>query len=237
MTKHGELYAGPLNGGLREFCERRKSETGRIEMHPDVALKLLDEKEAAEARCAELEARVGELEAALKWAVPLAEIALDECRLERLRTGNRDIGKEEGHPGLWPIEVAAKTRARATLSGSPAPTEQQLQETQNRAQAASHEVDEMARIDPSDLHKPMGPSERSPAPVGEADQEAEILAAMEEGYREGIFGKAQLAERAVVEAAMNRRVALRNKHGVVSRDAQLKDACDNLAKLRETGGE
>lgn len=68
------------------------------------------------AKAARLEADKAMLTASLKWALPLASLCLEDCRRKRLQTGNSDIGREEGHPGLWPDEVAARDKARAVLT-------------------------------------------------------------------------------------------------------------------------
>jgi hypothetical protein len=58
---------------------------------------------------------VEELRNALRWAMPLVELALEDCRQMRLRLGHDDIGAGTDHIGLWPFEVAARDRARALV--------------------------------------------------------------------------------------------------------------------------
>lgn len=60
-----------------------------------------------------------ELRAALKWALPLVDLALESCRQERLRCGHADIGAGTNHIGLWPFEVTARDNARALVNGRP----------------------------------------------------------------------------------------------------------------------
>lgn len=55
------------------------------------------------------------LKVALKWALPLAELAQEDHRIKRLQAGHNDIGREQGHIGLWPEEVASRNQARAAL--------------------------------------------------------------------------------------------------------------------------
>lgn len=68
---------------------------------------------------AEANARVAVLVDALTWAVPLAERALEEHRVERLRFGHNDIGAGTDHLGLWDNEAASRTAARAALKDLP----------------------------------------------------------------------------------------------------------------------
>lgn len=59
--------------------------------------------------------RIAELEKALRWALPLAQLALESSRLDRLRCGHHDIGAGRGRLlGLWDDEVAALDHANAT---------------------------------------------------------------------------------------------------------------------------
>lgn len=56
------------------------------------------------------------LREALAWALPLAEMTLENCRQQRLQYGHSDIGAGTNHLGLWEFEVAARDRARAVLA-------------------------------------------------------------------------------------------------------------------------
>lgn len=61
------------------------------------------------------DAEIEQLRDALRWAMPLVELALEDCRQTRLRLGHDDIGAGTDHIGLWPLEVAARDRARALV--------------------------------------------------------------------------------------------------------------------------
>lgn len=178
--------------------------------------------EAAEARVAELTARVGKLEAALESA--------------QAAMWDSFYGK-----GL-DVAYARKVddEIRSALSGSPAPTEQQLQETQNRAKAAIAEVEEAARIDPADLKRPVG----SPASVEEAEHYREVrdIAELRADLKlppSKLSGEKIEAERAVVKAAKRAHrfwfwgAAYEDEFKAAIESTM--EACDALAKARETG--
>lgn len=57
-----------------------------------------------------------ELLAALRWALPLAEIALEDARQRRLQAGHAYIGAETDRIGLWPEEQESHKCARAALA-------------------------------------------------------------------------------------------------------------------------
>ncbi len=57
-----------------------------------------------------------ELTEALGWALPLAEIAIEDCRQTRLRCGHSDIGAGTEKVGLWPFEVGSMNNARNVLA-------------------------------------------------------------------------------------------------------------------------
>lgn len=52
---------------------------------------------------------------ALRWALPLAEMALEQCRLQRVQAGHTDIQAGD-IIGLWPDEVASRDAARAAIA-------------------------------------------------------------------------------------------------------------------------
>lgn len=61
-------------------------------------------------------ALVKKAEVALGWALPLACLALEDHRVERLRCGHNDIGRDRGTDlGLWDDEVNSRAQALATL--------------------------------------------------------------------------------------------------------------------------
>ena len=57
-----------------------------------------------------------ELRDALQWALPLAELAMEDCRQTRLLMGHDDIGTGTDNIGLWPFEVRSIEVARAVLA-------------------------------------------------------------------------------------------------------------------------
>lgn len=68
--------------------------------------------------------RIGELETALRWALPLAELALDSHRYDRIKNGhNHDIQgtHKDGTQrlGLWQKEVDEIDFARSALQSPP----------------------------------------------------------------------------------------------------------------------
>lgn len=63
---------------------------------------------------ADLNETIAELRAALKWALPLAEQALEQCRQLRNRAGHTDI-RAGDIVGLWPEEIAERDKARSAL--------------------------------------------------------------------------------------------------------------------------
>lgn len=77
-----------------------------------------DEQIAAEQDAAlicEAVNRHDDLVGALKWALPLAEVALEDARQRRLQAGHTDIGAGTERLGLWPDEQARNAAARAAL--------------------------------------------------------------------------------------------------------------------------
>lgn len=56
------------------------------------------------------------LREALQWALPLAELTLEETRVNRIRCGHSDIRCGDTI-GLWPEEAKAREKARAALGG------------------------------------------------------------------------------------------------------------------------
>lgn len=52
----------------------------------------------------------------LRWAVPLAEMAMEDYRLLRLKNGHDDIGAGTDKIGLWPKEQAQIKQAKAAIS-------------------------------------------------------------------------------------------------------------------------
>ena len=74
-----------------------------------------DRAEKAEARNAELFSNHERLRDALEWALPLAEIAFENARQERLKYGHDDIGKGTNNIGLWPEEVNKRNKARDAI--------------------------------------------------------------------------------------------------------------------------
>ena len=68
---------------------------------------------SADQQTAEL---ANELISALIWALPLAEIALEDHRQTRLQNGHDDIGRGTKVLGLWPSEVEQRDKARAILA-------------------------------------------------------------------------------------------------------------------------
>lgn len=57
-----------------------------------------------------------ELLEALKWALPLAEMALEDHRQARIQAGHSDIGAGSPHLGLWESEAKARDGARAAIA-------------------------------------------------------------------------------------------------------------------------
>lgn len=52
---------------------------------------------------------------ALKWALPLAEITLENTRQERLKYGHDDIGRGTEDLGLWAAETGMRSIAREAI--------------------------------------------------------------------------------------------------------------------------
>lgn len=101
--KWDEGFAG-LNGANNEAVLR-------WEPYEGMWLSVLEGREEANAR---LIAAAPELLEALKWAVPLAEKALEDHRCLRLECGHHDIGTKR--IGLYDYEVEAKEKARTLIS-------------------------------------------------------------------------------------------------------------------------
>ena len=85
--------------------------------------KRLRRAEAAEVRAENFirflraaEAREAKLRKALDWALPLAELTLEQSRTTRLLNGHTDIGAGTEYPGLWPDEVQKRDEARQALT-------------------------------------------------------------------------------------------------------------------------